>query len=121
MAYITEQNLTDVVLKRWQDIPDPRLKEVMQSLIKHLHAFVRDIEPTEAEVEYRRELKDYRQKRVEAEEQAGKNERADQDPATLPNPHESERDKRPNKIELLFYGQRPQMFEERRTSDEVKV
>src|SRR5689334_11553248 len=49
MAYITEDNLTDVVLKRWQDIPDPRLKKVMQSLIKHLHAFVRDIEPTNAE------------------------------------------------------------------------
>jgi hydroxyquinol 1,2-dioxygenase len=46
MAYITEQNLTEVVLKRWQDIPDPRLKQVMQSMIKHLHAFVRDVEPT---------------------------------------------------------------------------
>jgi hydroxyquinol 1,2-dioxygenase len=49
MSYITEENLTDIVLKRWQDIPDPRLKEIMQSLIKHLHAFVRDIEPTGAE------------------------------------------------------------------------
>jgi len=49
MPYVTEQNLTDIVLKRWQDIPDPRLKQVMQSLIKHLHAFVRDIEPTNAE------------------------------------------------------------------------
>ncbi len=49
MTYITEKNLTDVVLKRWQDIPDPRLKEIMQSLITHLHAFVRDIEPTGAE------------------------------------------------------------------------
>jgi hypothetical protein len=38
MAYVTEENLTDVVLKRWQDIPDPRLKQIMQSLIKHLHA-----------------------------------------------------------------------------------
>ncbi len=46
MAYISEQNLTEVVLKRWQDIPDPRLKQVMQSMIKHLHAFVRDVEPT---------------------------------------------------------------------------
>ncbi len=46
MTYITEQNLTDVVLKRWQDIPDPRLKEIMQSMIKHMHAFVRDVEPT---------------------------------------------------------------------------
>ncbi|MBV9347132.1 MAG: hydroxyquinol 1,2-dioxygenase [Pseudolabrys sp.] len=49
MAYVTEENLTDLVLKRWQDIPDPRLKKVMQSLIKHLHGFVRDIEPTNAE------------------------------------------------------------------------
>ena len=49
MPYVNEQNLTDVVLQRWQDVPDPRLKQVMQSLIKHLHAFVRDIEPTEAE------------------------------------------------------------------------
>jgi hydroxyquinol 1,2-dioxygenase len=46
MPYATEQNLTDVVLERWQAVPDPRLRQVMQSLIKHLHAFVRDIEPT---------------------------------------------------------------------------
>ena len=49
MPYVNEQNLTDVVLERWKDVPDPRLKQVMQSLVKHLHAFVRDIEPTEAE------------------------------------------------------------------------
>ena len=49
MPYVNEQNLTDVVLERWKDVLDPRLKQVMQSLIKHLHAFVRDIEPTEAE------------------------------------------------------------------------
>jgi hydroxyquinol 1,2-dioxygenase len=49
MTYITEDNLTDIVLKRWQDIPDPRLKEIMQSMIKHLHAFVRDVEPTNQE------------------------------------------------------------------------
>ena len=44
MTYVTESNLTDVVLERWKNIPDPRLREVMGSLIKHLHAFVRDIE-----------------------------------------------------------------------------
>jgi hydroxyquinol 1,2-dioxygenase len=49
MPYVTEQNLTDVVLERWQAVPDPRLRQVMQSLVKHLHAFVRDIEPTSAE------------------------------------------------------------------------
>jgi hydroxyquinol 1,2-dioxygenase len=49
MPYVTEQNLTDVVLERWQAVPDARLRQVMQSLIKHLHAFVRDVEPTGAE------------------------------------------------------------------------
>jgi hydroxyquinol 1,2-dioxygenase len=47
--YVTEQNLTDIVLNRWQDIPDPRLREVMGALIRHLHGFVREIEPTNAE------------------------------------------------------------------------
>jgi len=41
MAYVTEDNLTDVALERWKDIPDPRLRQIMQSLIKHLHGFVR--------------------------------------------------------------------------------
>ena len=49
MPYVTEDNLTDVALERWKDIPDPRLRQIMQSLIKHLHGFVRDIEPTQAE------------------------------------------------------------------------
>jgi hydroxyquinol 1,2-dioxygenase len=49
MPYVNEQNLTDVVLERWKNIPDARLRQIMGSLIKHLHGFVRDIEPTEAE------------------------------------------------------------------------
>jgi len=46
MPYVTEGNLTDVVLARWHDIPDPRLRAVMASLITHLHAFVCDVAPT---------------------------------------------------------------------------
>ncbi len=49
MPYVTEDNLTDVAMERWKDIPDPRLRQIMQSLIKHLHGFVRDIELTQAE------------------------------------------------------------------------
>jgi hydroxyquinol 1,2-dioxygenase len=49
MPYITEDNLTDVASERWSNIPDPRLREVMTSLVKHVHAFVRDIEPTQEE------------------------------------------------------------------------
>jgi hydroxyquinol 1,2-dioxygenase len=49
MPYVTEENLTDVALERWKDIPDARLRQIMQSLIRHLHGFVRDIEPTQQE------------------------------------------------------------------------
>jgi hydroxyquinol 1,2-dioxygenase len=49
MPYVNEKNLTDVVLDRWKDVPDARLRQIMGSLIKHLHAFVRDIEPSEKE------------------------------------------------------------------------
>ncbi|MPZ56192.1 MAG: catechol 1,2-dioxygenase [Rhizobiales bacterium] len=49
MTYVTEDNLTGIALERWQKTPDLRLREVMTSLIKHLHAFVRETEPTEKE------------------------------------------------------------------------
>src|SRR2546421_12367453 len=49
MALITGDEFTKTVLKRWEDIPDPRLREVMQSAIKHLHAFVGEVQPSGAE------------------------------------------------------------------------
>ena len=49
MRNMTEQNITALVTERYGTCPDPRLREVMGSLVKHLHAFVREIEPTEAE------------------------------------------------------------------------
>ncbi len=49
MPYVTESNITDVVLDRWKAVADPRLYQIMQSMIRHLHVFVRDIEPTEQE------------------------------------------------------------------------
>ena len=49
MALVTGDEFTKTVLKRWEDIPNPRLREVMQSAIKHLHAFVSEVKPTGAE------------------------------------------------------------------------
>jgi len=49
MPYSTEENLTDLAVERWSNVPDPRLRKIMTSLVKHLHGWVRDIEPTEAE------------------------------------------------------------------------
>jgi hydroxyquinol 1,2-dioxygenase len=44
-----EQQLTDRVAASFDGTPDPRLKEVMRALTRHLHAFVREVRLTEAE------------------------------------------------------------------------
>ena len=46
MANPSEEKHTKAVLKRFEDIPDPRLREVMQSAVKHLHSFVSEVRPT---------------------------------------------------------------------------
>ena len=45
----TEKTLTAEVLKRVSKAPDKRTREVMQSLVKHLHAFVKEVRPTQDE------------------------------------------------------------------------
>jgi hydroxyquinol 1,2-dioxygenase len=49
MRNLTEHNLTDAVLAKLEGATDARFKEIMTSLIRHLHAFVREVELTEAE------------------------------------------------------------------------
>jgi catechol 1,2-dioxygenase len=49
MRNLTEQNVTDVVTHTFDNTDNPRLKEILTSLVKHLHAFVREVELTEAE------------------------------------------------------------------------
>ena len=44
-----EETLTAEVLRRIGKTPDPRLKEIMTSLIRHLHGFVREVKPTQDE------------------------------------------------------------------------
>ncbi|GGF48580.1 catechol 1,2-dioxygenase [Aliidongia dinghuensis] len=46
-----EEMVTAAVLAAMDSTPDPRLRDVMASLVRHLHAFVRDIRPSEAEFE----------------------------------------------------------------------
>jgi len=41
--------LTDEVVSRYKDCPGPRLKEIMISLVKHLHSFACEVKLTEAE------------------------------------------------------------------------
>jgi len=45
----TEDDITAEVLERFAGTPDPRLRQIMLGLVKHLHAFVKEVELTEAE------------------------------------------------------------------------
>src|ERR1700761_943592 len=45
----TEDDITAAVLARFANTQDPRLREIMLSLIGHLHAFVKDVQLTESE------------------------------------------------------------------------
>lgn len=49
MERMTEDQLTARVLEKVAGATDPRFKQIMTSLVKHLHAFVRETELTEAE------------------------------------------------------------------------
>jgi hydroxyquinol 1,2-dioxygenase len=49
MRNLNHENITQAVIARFADTPDPRLKEIMTSLVQHLHAFARETQLTEAE------------------------------------------------------------------------
>src|SRR5476651_599907 len=44
-----QQDVTIAATAAMQRTPDPRLREIMVSLVKHLHGFIRDVGLTEAE------------------------------------------------------------------------
>jgi hydroxyquinol 1,2-dioxygenase len=46
---LTQDNITQAVIARLANTPDARLREVMTSLVQHLHAFARDVRLTEDE------------------------------------------------------------------------
>jgi len=49
MIIETEDQVTEAVLSETQRIDDPRTKEIIQSLIRHLHGFAKDVRLTEKE------------------------------------------------------------------------
>jgi hydroxyquinol 1,2-dioxygenase len=49
MRDVTEANLIDAVLAKLGGSTNPRFQQVMTSLLRHLHAFVREVELSEAE------------------------------------------------------------------------
>jgi hydroxyquinol 1,2-dioxygenase len=46
---LNQDTITQAVIARFSGTPDARLKEVMTSLVQHLHAFAREVKLTEAE------------------------------------------------------------------------
>jgi len=51
MQDLNGTTVTDAVLGTFEGTPDPRLREILLSLTRHLHAFVHEIEPSEDEWE----------------------------------------------------------------------
>ena len=51
MQDLDETSITQSVLERVANAPDPRTRQISEALIRHLHAFIREIEPTQAEWE----------------------------------------------------------------------
>nr|AAL50018.1 putative benzenetriol oxygenase [Burkholderia cepacia] len=49
MRNVNQSNITEAVLERLSSTPNPRLKQIMTSLVQHLHAFARDAHLTEDE------------------------------------------------------------------------
>ena len=48
-GYFTEANSAEVVIGRMAKCDDPRLKEVVAAIVRHMHAAVKEIEPTQEE------------------------------------------------------------------------
>ena len=49
VAYFTEEDSADVVIGQNVNAKDERLKQVMESITRHLHAAIKEIEPTQEE------------------------------------------------------------------------
>jgi hydroxyquinol 1,2-dioxygenase len=49
MRNLNQDTVTQAVLARLATTPDPRLKEILTSLVQHLHSFAREVKLTEAE------------------------------------------------------------------------
>ena len=49
MLAIDEKTITDVALDQMAGTPNPRLRHIMAALVRHLHAFAREIDLTPEE------------------------------------------------------------------------
>lgn len=52
MRNFDENTISDAVLVRVEGATDPRIRRVSEALVRHLHAFLREVRPTQKEWEY---------------------------------------------------------------------
>src|SRR5215475_5965480 len=52
MRNFNEHTITDAALERVGGASDSRLRQVSEALVRHLHAYVREVRPTQKEWEY---------------------------------------------------------------------
>lgn len=45
-GYFTEERSAETVVARLSSCPDPRFRQIMESAVRHLHAFVKEVEPS---------------------------------------------------------------------------
>ncbi len=49
MAFVNEDNITDLAVQRWDTAHTQRMAELMTALVRHVHAFTREVRLTEQE------------------------------------------------------------------------
>ncbi len=49
MRNLNELTITDAVLDRVRQAPGARARQINEALVRHLHAFTREVEPTQEE------------------------------------------------------------------------
>src|SRR3954449_7141838 len=52
MRNFNENTITDAVLEQIDRTNDPRVRQISAALVRYLHAFVREVRPTQKEWEY---------------------------------------------------------------------
>src|SRR5216684_4275988 len=52
MRDFDETTITEAVLTSVRGASNPRVRQVSEALVRHLHAFIREVEPTETEWEW---------------------------------------------------------------------
>ena len=52
MREFDETTITAAVLTSVRGAPDARVRRVSEALVRHLHAFIREVEPTQSEWEW---------------------------------------------------------------------